>query len=68
MPVAGRGRGLPALGRRREAGPTAHQRRTAGDARASTGAGAVAVFDPEGAFLALVEEQKGKAKSLAVFA
>ncbi|GGS26180.1 tRNA pseudouridine synthase B [Streptomyces humidus] len=30
------------------------------------GAGAVAVFDPEGRFLALVEEQKGKAKSLAV--
>jgi tRNA pseudouridine55 synthase len=29
--------------------------------------GAVAVFDPEGRFLALVEEQKGKAKSLAVF-
>ncbi|MFI9569046.1 tRNA pseudouridine(55) synthase TruB [Streptomyces rishiriensis] len=29
-------------------------------------AGAVAVFDPEGRFLALVEEQKGKAKSLAV--
>lgn len=28
--------------------------------------GAVAVFDPEGRFLALVEEQKGKAKSLAV--
>ncbi|MFF8194528.1 tRNA pseudouridine(55) synthase TruB [Streptomyces bobili] len=32
-----------------------------------TGIGAVAVFDPEGRFLALVEEQKGKAKSLAVF-
>ncbi|MFD7713812.1 tRNA pseudouridine(55) synthase TruB [Streptomyces sp. NPDC059785] len=31
------------------------------------GAGAVAVFDPSGRFLALVEEQKGKAKSLAVF-
>ncbi|MGW0877635.1 tRNA pseudouridine(55) synthase TruB [Streptomyces sp. NPDC002740] len=31
------------------------------------GAGAVAVFDAEGRFLALVEEQKGKAKSLAVF-
>lgn len=31
------------------------------------GAGSVAVFGPEGAFLALVEEQKGKAKSLAVF-
>ncbi|MDX3803605.1 tRNA pseudouridine(55) synthase TruB [Streptomyces sp. AK04-3B] len=30
------------------------------------GAGAVAVFDPEGRFLALVEEQNGKAKSLAV--
>ncbi|MFD6554188.1 tRNA pseudouridine(55) synthase TruB [Streptomyces sp. NPDC058398] len=30
--------------------------------------GTVAVFDPEGRFLALVEEQKGKAKSLAVFA
>jgi tRNA pseudouridine55 synthase len=29
-------------------------------------AGPVAVFDPEGRFLALVEEQKGKAKSLAV--
>ncbi|WP_105975550.1 tRNA pseudouridine(55) synthase TruB [Streptomyces geranii] len=32
-----------------------------------TGAGAVAVFDPAGRFLALVEEEKGKAKSLAVF-
>ncbi|MET9502226.1 tRNA pseudouridine(55) synthase TruB [Streptomyces sp. NPDC006622] len=32
-----------------------------------TGAGAVGVFDAEGRFLALVEEQKGKAKSLAVF-
>lgn len=32
------------------------------------GAGAVAVFDPQGRFLALVEAQKGKAKSLAVFA
>ncbi|MEU6370712.1 tRNA pseudouridine(55) synthase TruB [Streptomyces sp. NPDC046931] len=32
-----------------------------------TGAGPVAVFDPEGRFLALVEELKGKAKSLAVF-
>lgn len=32
-----------------------------------TGAGTVAVFGPEGHFLALVEEQKGKAKSLAVF-
>ncbi|MFM9609404.1 tRNA pseudouridine(55) synthase TruB [Streptomyces niveiscabiei] len=31
------------------------------------GAGAVAVFDPEGRFLALVESEKGKAKSLAVF-
>jgi tRNA pseudouridine55 synthase len=31
------------------------------------GAGPVAVFDPEGVFLALVEESKGKAKSLAVF-
>lgn len=31
------------------------------------GTGPVAVFDPEGRFLALVEEQKGKAKSLAVF-
>jgi tRNA pseudouridine55 synthase len=31
------------------------------------GRGTVAVFDPEGQFLALVEEQKGKAKSLAVF-
>ncbi|WP_329532139.1 tRNA pseudouridine(55) synthase TruB [Streptomyces sp. NBC_01450] len=31
------------------------------------GVGAVAVFDPEGRFLALVEEEKGKAKSLAVF-
>lgn len=34
---------------------------------AYTGTGPVAVFDPEGRFLALVEEQKGKAKSLAVF-
>ncbi|MET7985885.1 MULTISPECIES: tRNA pseudouridine(55) synthase TruB [unclassified Streptomyces] len=32
------------------------------------GKGTVAVFDPDGQFLALVEEQKGKAKSLAVFA
>jgi tRNA pseudouridine55 synthase len=31
------------------------------------GTGAVAVFGPDGGFLALVEEQKGKAKSLAVF-
>jgi tRNA pseudouridine55 synthase len=31
------------------------------------GSGPVAVFDPEGRFLALVEEQKGKAKSLAIF-
>jgi tRNA pseudouridine55 synthase len=31
------------------------------------GAGPVAVFDPAGRFVALVEEQKGKAKSLAVF-
>ncbi|MBV1938033.1 tRNA pseudouridine(55) synthase TruB [Streptomyces sp. BV286] len=31
------------------------------------GAGAVGVFDPQGRFLALVEQQKGKAKSLAVF-
>ncbi|MFE7010274.1 tRNA pseudouridine(55) synthase TruB [Streptomyces sp. NPDC057651] len=31
------------------------------------GAGPVAVFDPEGVFLALVEESRGKAKSLAVF-
>ncbi|MDH6453271.1 MULTISPECIES: tRNA pseudouridine(55) synthase TruB [unclassified Streptomyces] len=31
------------------------------------GVGTVAVFDPEGHFLALVEEHKGKAKSLAVF-
>lgn len=29
--------------------------------------GATAVFDPTGRFLALVESQKGKAKSLAVF-
>ncbi|GHE07482.1 tRNA pseudouridine(55) synthase TruB [Streptomyces alanosinicus] len=34
---------------------------------AYAGAGPVAVFDPEDRFLALVEEQKGKAKSLAVF-
>ncbi|MET9682288.1 tRNA pseudouridine(55) synthase TruB [Streptomyces coeruleorubidus] len=31
------------------------------------GSGPVAVFDPAGRFLALVEEQRGKAKSLAVF-
>ncbi|WAX77650.1 tRNA pseudouridine(55) synthase TruB [Streptomyces sp. KMM 9044] len=31
------------------------------------GTGPVAVFDPEGTFLALVEEHRGKAKSLAVF-
>jgi tRNA pseudouridine55 synthase len=34
---------------------------------AYAGRGPVAVFDGEGRFLALVEEQKGKAKSLAVF-
>ncbi|KOV86414.1 tRNA pseudouridine synthase B [Streptomyces sp. NRRL WC-3618] len=32
-----------------------------------SGVGAVAVFDPAGQLLALVEEEKGKAKSLAVF-
>ncbi|MFF7332441.1 tRNA pseudouridine(55) synthase TruB [Streptomyces sp. NPDC090306] len=32
------------------------------------GSGAVAVYDPKGVFVALVEEQRGKAKSLAVFA
>ncbi|MEV7691317.1 tRNA pseudouridine(55) synthase TruB [Streptomyces bungoensis] len=32
-----------------------------------TGSGPVAVFGPEGRFLALVEQHKGKAKSLAVF-
>ena len=32
------------------------------------GRGPVAVFGPEGRFLALVEEQRGKAKSVAVFA
>ncbi|MPY37837.1 tRNA pseudouridine(55) synthase TruB [Streptomyces adustus] len=31
------------------------------------GRGAVAVFDPEGRFLALVEAHRGKAKSLAIF-
>ncbi|MCT7356929.1 tRNA pseudouridine(55) synthase TruB [Streptomyces sp. 15-116A] len=31
------------------------------------GSGPVAVFDPEGRFLALVEQHRGKAKSLAVF-
>ncbi|CAL9600524.1 tRNA pseudouridine synthase B [Streptomyces sp. enrichment culture] len=31
------------------------------------GSGPVAVFDPDGRFLALVEQQKGKARSLAVF-
>ncbi|MGW1028672.1 tRNA pseudouridine(55) synthase TruB [Streptomyces sp. NPDC002577] len=31
------------------------------------GSGPIAVFDPEGRFLALVEESKGKSKSLAVF-
>ncbi|MGW3681605.1 tRNA pseudouridine(55) synthase TruB [Streptomyces prasinus] len=31
------------------------------------GTGPVAVFDPEGTFLALVEEHRGKAKSLSVF-
>jgi tRNA pseudouridine55 synthase len=34
---------------------------------AYAGVGTVAVFDAEGRFLALVEEHKGKAKSLAVF-
>ncbi|MEU1947971.1 tRNA pseudouridine(55) synthase TruB, partial [Streptomyces sp. NPDC020125] len=33
----------------------------------ASGSGPVAVFGPEGRFLALVEESKGKAKSLAVF-
>ena len=32
------------------------------------GRGPVAVFGPEGRLLALVEEQRGKAKSVAVFA
>ncbi|MGX2994189.1 tRNA pseudouridine(55) synthase TruB [Streptomyces sp. JNUCC 64] len=32
------------------------------------GVGAVAVFDPDGRFVVLVEESKGKARSLAVFA
>ncbi|MEV6962361.1 tRNA pseudouridine(55) synthase TruB [Streptomyces sp. NPDC051207] len=35
---------------------------------AYAGSGPVAVFDPDGRFLALVEAQRGKAKSLAVFA
>ncbi|GAA3503629.1 tRNA pseudouridine(55) synthase TruB [Streptomyces prasinosporus] len=35
---------------------------------AYAGSGPVAVFGPEGRFLALVEQQKGKARSLAVFA
>ncbi|MBO1336019.1 tRNA pseudouridine(55) synthase TruB [Streptomyces sp. VRA16 Mangrove soil] len=35
---------------------------------AYAGKGSVAVFGPDGQFLALVEESKGKAKSLAVFA
>ncbi|WP_428935501.1 tRNA pseudouridine(55) synthase TruB [Streptomyces sp. ACT015] len=34
---------------------------------AYAGKGAVAVYEPGGGFLALVEEQRGKAKSLAVF-
>jgi tRNA pseudouridine55 synthase len=29
--------------------------------------GPIAVFDPDGRFLALIEERGGKAKSLAVF-
>jgi len=35
---------------------------------AYSGNGAVGVFDPDGRFLALVEEEKGRARSLAVFA
>ncbi|MFI0779058.1 tRNA pseudouridine(55) synthase TruB [Streptomyces sp. NPDC021212] len=52
----------------------AHQARLLGNGvridmppREGAGAGPVAVFGPDGRFLALVEESKGKAKSLAVF-
>ncbi|WP_069874031.1 tRNA pseudouridine(55) synthase TruB [Streptomyces malaysiensis] len=50
------GEGTPGPGERPGPGPVAGQ-----------GQGPVAVFGPEGRFLALVEESKGKAKSLAVF-
>ncbi|QLH24457.1 tRNA pseudouridine(55) synthase TruB [Streptomyces sp. Rer75] len=53
----------------------AHQARLLGNGvridmapREGAGAGPVAVFGPDGRFLALVEESKGRAKSLAVFA
>ncbi|RNF98624.1 tRNA pseudouridine(55) synthase TruB [Streptomyces botrytidirepellens] len=53
----------------------AHQARLLGNGvridmppREGAAAGPVAVFGPEGRFLALVEESKGRAKSLAVFA
>ena len=52
----------------------AHQARLLGNGvridmppREGAGVGPVAVFGPDGRFLALVEESKGKAKSLAVF-
>ncbi|MCD9592803.1 tRNA pseudouridine(55) synthase TruB [Streptomyces sp. 8ZJF_21] len=57
MPTGERaGEGTPGPGERPGPGPVAGQ-----------GQGPVAVFGPEGRFLALVEESKGKAKSLAVF-
>ena len=50
------------------AGQAAAQRRAAGACRASTPARAPwPSSSPTGRFLALVEEQNGKAKSLAVF-
>ncbi|MEU9970658.1 tRNA pseudouridine(55) synthase TruB [Streptomyces malaysiensis] len=57
MPTGERaGEGTPGPGEQPGPGPVAGQ-----------GQGPVAVFGPEGRFLALVEESKGKAKSLAVF-
>lgn len=55
---AGEPAGTPGPGERPGPGPVAGQ---------GQGQGPVAVFGPEGRFLALVEESKGKAKSLAVF-
>lgn len=42
-------------------------RRDGGAGGGAVGSGPVAAFGPDGRFLALVEEQGGKAKSLAVF-
>ena len=73
MPIArGRRRRLPPLGRGRGAGARCSAtacgwRCRRGVHRRGRRRRRCAVFGPDGRFLALVEEQKGKAKSLAVF-